>query len=90
MRSKKTFESAPSVPAGTLRSDPQLGPLADHGGPTRTHAINPRSPAVDAGNDTAALTKDQRGDARVVGAAADIGAYERQANDDEIFYSGFE
>jgi hypothetical protein len=77
-------------PAGTLTSDPQLGPLADHGGPTRTHALNPGSPAVNAGNNSAVLATDQRGDIRVVGAGPDIGAYERQTNDDEIFYGGFQ
>jgi len=48
------------------------------------------SPAVDAGNNLAELTFDQRGVARVVGSAADIGAHERQASDDEIFYGGFQ
>ena len=28
--------------------DPQLGPLADNGGPTMTHALLPGSPAIDA------------------------------------------
>ncbi|MCA9099922.1 MAG: hypothetical protein KDA63_02165, partial [Planctomycetales bacterium] len=60
--------------------DPLLGPLADNGGPTLTHALLPGSPAVDAGNP--ALTPppafDQRGApyVRFVGAAIDIGAYE--------------
>ena len=31
-----------------LRRDPRLGPLADNGGPTRTHALRPGSPAIDA------------------------------------------
>ena len=30
--------------------DPHLGPLADNGGPTTTHALLPGSPAVDAGD----------------------------------------
>ena len=73
-------------------SDPLIAPLANHGGLTRTHALLPGSPAIDAGNDGSSLTVDQRGNgfARVVGAGADIGAYERQADDDEIFYSGLE
>ena len=76
----------------TLTSDPRLVPLGDHGGPTRTHALVPLSPAVDHGNNLLALAFDQRGAgfSRAVGAAADIGAYERQTTDDEIFYDGVE
>ena len=40
--------------------DPQLGPLADNGGPTRTRLIAETSPAVDAGIANG-LTTDQRG-----------------------------
>ena len=32
--------------------DPLLGPLADNGGPTRTHALLQGSPAIDAGDNT--------------------------------------
>ena len=69
------------LPADTLTANPLLGPLANNGGPTRTHALGTGSPAVDAGNDMANLAFDQRGPAypRVVGAAADIGAFEQQA-----------
>jgi hypothetical protein len=75
----------------TLTSDPRLVPLANHGGPTRTHALSSNSPAIDKGNNVLPISTDQRGTgfAREVGAAADIGAYERQVNDDEIFYDGF-
>ncbi len=71
-------------------SDPLLKPLANNGGPTQTHALDPASPAVDAGSNPLALTTDQRGVpyARVVGAAADIGAYELDT--DHIFGNGFE
>jgi hypothetical protein len=31
-------------------TDPLLGPLADNGGPTLTHALLPGSPAIDAGH----------------------------------------
>lgn len=67
-----------TLPADTLRSNPQLRSLADNGGPTRTHALAPASPARDAGNNAANLATDQRGIgfARVAGAAADIGAFE--------------
>ena len=44
--------------------DPMLGPLADNGGLTQTHALLPGSPATDAGNSTEVF--DQRGEARVV------------------------
>jgi len=75
----------------SLTADPRLAPLADHGGGVRTHALLATSPAVDAGSNTTNLISDQRGAgfARVVG-GADIGAYERQIADDEIYYGGFE
>ena len=65
--------------------DPKLGPLADNGGPTLTHALLAGSPALDAGNNSLAkdanndtLTTDQRGVGRFGGAGhvVDIGAYE--------------
>jgi hypothetical protein len=72
-----------TLPAGTLQTDPMLLPLANNGGPTRTHALAAASPAIDAGNDTAALDFDQRGDgfARIAGNAADIGAFELQSSE---------
>lgn len=67
-----------ALPVDTLHSEPLLRPLADNGGPTRTHALMPGSPAVDAGNNFPSLDFDQRGVGfpRVLGAAADIGAFE--------------
>jgi CSLREA domain-containing protein len=63
--------------------DPRLGPLGDHGGPTHTHMLLPGSPAIDAGNPAtpgsggvACMATDQRGVARPLGNACDIGAYE--------------
>jgi hypothetical protein len=58
--------------------DPLLGPLMDNGGPTRTHALLPGSPAVDAGNNAYATPFDQRGAGfpRVLYGAIDIGAFE--------------
>jgi hypothetical protein len=53
-----------------------LGPLANNGGPTQTMALLPGSPAIDAGVAIAGLTTDQRGLARMVGPAPDIGAFE--------------
>ena len=56
--------------------DPLLGPLADNGGPTFTHALLSGSPALDAGKDSAAPPTDQRGTSRPRGSASDIGAFE--------------
>jgi CSLREA domain-containing protein len=46
-----------------LSGNPQLAPLANNGGPTMTHALLANSPALDAGDNTAAaaLVGDQRG-----------------------------
>ena len=54
-----------------------LGPLWDNGGPTLTHALLPGSPAINAGDDSAAPATDQRGVPRPQGLRSDIGAYER-------------
>lgn len=66
--------------AGDLSGvDPLLGPLADNGGPSSTHALLAGSPAVDAGSPSCPPpTTDQRGTARPQGARCDIGALERQ------------
>ena len=62
--------AANPIPAGVL-------PLADNGGATLTHALQPLAAAVDfAENSTA--TEDQRGEARPSGGARDAGAFERQ------------
>jgi hypothetical protein len=81
----KTLDS----PAGTSRTDPLIGPPQDNDGRTRTHALVAGSPAIDAGNNMAGLDTDQRGSgfARVVGSAADIGAFE--TNTDVVFVNGF-
>lgn len=80
------------VPRGWFVADPQLTPLAFHGGPTQTHGLSVNSPAIDLGSSGDGVEFDQRGTGfpRVVGGRADIGAYERQANDDELFYGGFD
>jgi hypothetical protein len=61
---------------------PGLGPLADNGGPTLTHALLPGSPALDAGspNPIPGLDFDQRGPGfpRRSGVTVDIGAFEFQ------------
>jgi hypothetical protein len=63
-----------------LPLDALLGPLADNGGPTKTHALLTGSPAIDSGNNFAGTATDQRGGGfvRESGSAADIGAYEVQ------------
>jgi hypothetical protein len=61
---------------------PILGPLADNGGPTQTHALlgatilHPPSPAIDAGTNTGCPATDQRGVPRPQGTHCDIGAFE--------------
>ena len=75
---------------GTLTGPAGLTPLANNGGRVKTHALLENSPAINAGNNFLNLAGDERGLPRVVGPAADIGAYERQVNDDEIFYNGFQ
>jgi CSLREA domain-containing protein len=64
-----------------LNVEPRLGPLQDNGGLTLTHALLPGSPAVDAGDDTAAPPTDQRGVTRPQGPHSDIGAYEQEVLD---------
>ena len=80
------------LPPDTIIANPRLTPLANHGGPTRTHALLSGSPALDAGSNVGNASTDQRGDgfARSVGLGVDIGAYERQVGDDEVFYDGYE
>ncbi|MCB1921848.1 MAG: right-handed parallel beta-helix repeat-containing protein, partial [Candidatus Competibacteraceae bacterium] len=70
---------ATEVIAGPLSS--VIGPLADNGGPTQTHALVAGSPAINAGDNSlipAGITTDQRGDGfpRIVGGTVDIGAIE--------------
>jgi hypothetical protein len=68
-----------------------LLPLADNGGPTRTHALRAGSPAEDAGNNASGDPSDQRGTGfpRVIGPSADIGAFEG-VDADAIFFDGFD
>jgi hypothetical protein len=84
--------SAIALPGDTILTDPVLGPLADNGGRTFTHALLAGSPAIDDGNNALALDFDQRGTgfARVAGARADIGAFEVQGGSDRIFANGFD
>ncbi|MBL8246394.1 MAG: hypothetical protein JNL89_19505 [Rhodanobacteraceae bacterium] len=79
-----------------------LGPLADNGGPTQTHALLPGSPAIDYGDNSycddnpGANNLDQRGVTRpidgdgVPGAVCDTGAFELVVQTGPIFANGFE
>ncbi len=72
---------------------PLLGPLADNGGPTFTHALFPGSPAIDQGKNFSGAATDQRGFPRPVnflaianaagGDGSDIGAFEVQNPDSD-------
>ena len=83
--------SATTGTGNILNQSALLGPLADNGGPTQTHALLPGSPAIDAGNDALAvdengvpLVADQIGQNRLFDgnddgtATVDIGAVEFQ------------
>ena len=73
----------------TLSGDPLLGPLADNGGPTLTHAIDRNSPARDVGSNPLGLAFDQRGPGFLRSLhATDIGAFEYQNL--TIFADGFD
>lgn len=69
---------------GNLDLDPLLGPLADNGGFTFTHALYPSSPAIDAGDPANCPATDQRGFPRPLdgdglnGPRCDMGAYEAE------------
>ncbi len=69
-------------PTDLNNTNPLLGPLADNGGPTLTHALNGLSPAIDMGGGSNCPSEDQRyvfrpsdGDGNGSG-VCDIGAYE--------------
>jgi hypothetical protein len=76
-----------AVTAARLSTFPALGPLADNGGPTRTHALLAGSAGLDAGQATGCLgwdgqllARDQRGTPRPLfggsALACDLGAFE--------------
>jgi hypothetical protein len=62
-------------PSDILTAGPGLGPLADNGGPTMTHALLPGSPAIANGLDLG-LKTDQRGEPR--DSQPDSGSFEKQ------------
>jgi len=66
---------------GVAQGDPNLGPLATNGGPTKTHLLLSGSGAIDKGNNAICSASpvnnlDQRGVKRPQGEACDIGAIE--------------
>jgi hypothetical protein len=69
-------------PGDQINTDPLLGPLRDHGGPTLTHMPRRGSPAIDAGDPsfTPPPDHDQRGECfdRVFGPRIDVGSVETQ------------
>jgi len=77
-----TFSVQPSDMVGSTSTPviPNLGVLADNGGPTKTHALLPGNPAIDTGTCTdfsgATVTADQRGVSRPQGPGCDVGAFE--------------
>lgn len=76
------LDTGDQVGTGGSPIDPKLGPLTPNGGFTWTHPLLPGSPVMDAGDDSACPSKDQRGVARPSDgdgnstAICDIGAYE--------------
>jgi hypothetical protein len=80
---------ANAIPLGC---DSLLAPLASNGGPTQTRALLAGSCAIDAGSNPDSLATDQRGAGfpRVLGTAADIGAFESGSISDLIFADGFD
>lgn len=86
----RSAASAPTFRGGSLDSDGScgssttysieallLGDLEDNGGPTRTHALLPGSPAIEAASGSCPAA-DQRGVPRPQGPQCDVGAYEAE------------
>jgi hypothetical protein len=93
--------ATPATGVITVTSDPMLTPLDYHGASTspllyaRTLGLSINSPAIGKGDDLLNLGYDERGDQnggfpREDGSGhVDIGAFQRQPDDDELFYGGF-
>ena len=80
IRSRATATIVETVPGSNRYGvDPLLGPLAENGGPTLTHALLAGSPAINRGSNPTPHSFDQRGlgFVRAVG-RTDIGAFEVQ------------
>ena len=79
-----------SQPTDQVNKDPELVPLADNGGPTKTMALFADSPAVDKGKAYPTVSRDQRGSQRPFdfpipnaagGDGSDVGAFEQSPED---------
>lgn len=64
-------------------TDPKLGPLSDHGGPTETHLPLPGSPTTGR-VEVGCPVEDQRGITRPIGGGCDIGASEVEGDAGEV------
>ena len=83
------IENGSGFDGSSNNADPKLDPLADNGGPTETHALQPESPAIESGKPSG-LTTDQRGQQRphddpytgnaTGGDGTDVGAFEAQTD----------
>ena len=70
------------VPSDILDVDPLLGSLSDNGGPTKTMAMLPGSPAIDSGTTRCArLERRGPGFPRIVNGTIDSGEFEVQATE---------
>lgn len=88
-----SINAAAALPTFQLTANPQLGALANNGGPTATMAPAPGSAAIDAGDPAVCElpSTDQRGFTRIAGSAPDLGAYEVDAiESDIVFANGFD
>jgi hypothetical protein len=65
-----------SNPTSRIVSNALLATLGDHGGPTRTIALQVGSPAIDAVTNGPSIGVDQRGALRPYSSFADVGAFE--------------
>lgn len=73
------FGTTPESSGDLVSTDPDLGSLANNGGPTETDALLAGSPAIGGGNNALCPSTDQRGVPRPQGANCDIGAFEAAA-----------
>jgi beta-glucanase (GH16 family) len=64
------------VASDLITANALIGPLADNGGSTLTHALSAGSPAIDSADDAVCPATDQRGTTRPQGTQCDIGSYE--------------
>jgi hypothetical protein len=77
------FDQSTDMP-GLSADDLKLGELADNGGPTKTHALEAGSEAIDViPQGDCRVTSDQRGELRpeTSRGICDVGAFERQPDD---------